>query len=138
MQKFRETTLVHRKGPFAELIKSKDSMELYLTNYLDANQVKRIQLQPMGLRLIPCGEVNYLLITKDFDFTDLSVSSPHIILSNSPKMNLDRLIGHFQPKMIVADGSNMRYLIKIWEKTCKARGVELHITGDRGAYVHSY
>lgn len=141
MQKFKETTLVHRKGRFAELIKSKDSMdstELYLTNYLAANQVKRIQLRPLGLRLIPCGEVNYLLITKDFDFTDLSVSSPHIILSNSPKINLDRLIGHFQPKMIIADGSNMRYLIKIWEKTCKARGVELHITSDRGAYVHSY
>ncbi len=141
MQKFKETTLIHRKGRFAELIKSKDSMnsmELYLTNYLAANQVKRIQLQPMGLRLIPCGEVNYLLITKDFVFTDLSVSSPHIILSNSPKINLDRLIGHFQPKMIIADGSNRRYLIKIWEKTCKARGVELHITGDSGAYVHSY
>jgi competence protein ComEC len=115
-----------------------DSTELYLTNYLAANQVKRIQLRPLGLRLIPCGEVNYLLITKDFNFTDLSVSSPHIILSNSPKINLDRLIGHFQPKMIIADGSNMRYLIKIWEKTCKARGVELHITSDRGAYVHSY
>ena len=141
MQKFKETTIIHRKGRFAELIKSKDSMnstELYLTNYLATNQVKRIQLQAMGLKLIPCGDVNYLLITKDFDFTDLSVPSPHIILSNSPKINLDRLIGHFQPKMIIADGSNMRYLIKIWEKTCKARGLELHITGDSGAYVHSY
>lgn len=141
MQKFKETALVHRKGQSAELIKSKDSLtdrDVYLTNYLAANKVKNLQIKPSGLRIIRCGQANYLLITKDFNFKSILVSKPHIVLSNSPKINLDRLIRHFQPQMVIVDGSNFPYLIKIWEKTCKANGVKLHITGSSGAYVHNY
>lgn len=141
MHKFKETTLVQRQGQSAILIKSKDSIngtEMYLTNYLAANKVKNLRLEPTGLKLIPCGEVNYLLITKDFNYRNIHLSKPNIILSNSPKINLDRLIRHFQPQMVIADGSNLPYLIKIWEKTCKVKGVKLHVTGRNGAYVHSY
>lgn len=141
MQKFKETTLVHRKGQTAEIIKRKDSInstELYLTNYLAANKVKNLRLGPVGLRLIPCGQESYLLITKDFNHKNIHISKPNLILSNSPKINLDRLIQHFHPELVIADGSNFPDLIKIWEKTCKTRGVKLHITGRSGAYVYTY
>jgi len=138
---FKGTKLIHRRGQNAELISSQDSPvknDVNLVNYFSANKVISVDTIIAGLRIISCGEEKYLLISKDFNYQKLLISNPNIILCNSPKINLERLLLHFRPKRIIADGSNFPYLIKIWEKTCKSRGVKLHITGMSGAYVHSH
>ncbi|RLD23423.1 MAG: hypothetical protein DRI70_09420 [Bacteroidetes bacterium] len=58
-----------------------------------------------------------------------------ILLTNSPKVHLDRLIDSIQPIQIVADGSNYKTYVKRWDTTCTKRNIPFHYTGKKGAYI---
>lgn len=58
-----------------------------------------------------------------------------IWLSESPKINLERLIDSVQPKLIIADGSNYRSAVKRWKETCRKQKLPFHDTRTMGAYI---
>ena len=59
--------------------------------------------------------------------------SPKIILlTQSPKINLERLIQIHQPKQIIADGSNYKSYIKLWKATCEKQKIPFHATTEKG------
>lgn len=58
-----------------------------------------------------------------------------VILTNSPKIHLNRLIETLQPKQIIADGSNYRSYLDKWELTCKQKKIPFHRTDKKGAYI---
>ncbi len=58
----------------------------------------------------------------------------YLLLTQSPRINLERLIDSVQPKKILADGSNYRSIIERWRKTCAKRKLPFHYTGEKGAY----
>lgn len=58
-----------------------------------------------------------------------------ILLTNSPKVHLERLIDSNQPTQIIADGSNYRTYVKRWHTTCTKRKIPFHYTGEKGAYI---
>jgi competence protein ComEC len=57
-----------------------------------------------------------------------------IVLTNSPKVNLNRMIDSLKPKQIVADGSNYYSYAKRWEKTCKLKKLPFCYTAKQGAF----
>ncbi|MBP6424219.1 MAG: ComEC family competence protein [Flavobacterium sp.] len=58
-----------------------------------------------------------------------------IVLTQSPKINLDRLIHISQPKVIVADASNYKSLQKHWSVTCLKAKIPFHSTSEKGFYI---
>lgn len=58
-----------------------------------------------------------------------------IVLTQSPKVNLERLIKLTRPKMIVADASNYKTYQKIWKATCLKHKIPFHCTSEKGFYV---
>ena len=60
--------------------------------------------------------------------------SEYLLLTQSPKINLERLLDSVQPKQIIADGSNYKSYIKRWKTTCAKRKLPFHYTGEKGAY----
>lgn len=57
-----------------------------------------------------------------------------VILANSPKVNLSRLIDSLRPSQIVADGSNYTSYLLRWEKTCKLKKLPFRYTAKQGAF----
>ena len=57
-----------------------------------------------------------------------------ILLTNSPKVNLNRLIDSLSPKQIIADGSNYFSYVKNWEKSCKLKKLPFSHTAKQGAF----
>jgi len=57
-----------------------------------------------------------------------------VILTQSPKLNLNRLIQTLHPKTIVADGSNYKYLVSLWRNTCKNEQITFHSTYEKGFF----
>lgn len=57
------------------------------------------------------------------------------ILTNSPKVNLNRMIDSLQPKMIIADGNNYKSYINRWKNCSNEKKVLFHFTGTGGAFV---
>ena len=61
-----------------------------------------------------------------------------ILLRNSPKINLKRLIDSLKPELIISDGSNYKTYQERWSKTCDAQKIPFHQTGKKGAYIYRY
>lgn len=59
----------------------------------------------------------------------------YVLLIQSPKVNLERLIDSIQPKAIIADGSNYKSYILRWETTCLKQKIPFYQTGKTGAFI---
>ncbi|MFO7721156.1 MAG: ComEC/Rec2 family competence protein, partial [Gillisia sp.] len=67
---------------------------------------------------------------------DIAGLNPQVVvLINSPKINLDRVLNQMNPEMLVADGSNYRSYISKWQKTGQQKKVPFHATGEKGAFI---
>lgn len=57
-----------------------------------------------------------------------------LILSHSPKLNLERLLKHFKPTVVIADASNYKSYITTWKVTCLKNKIPFHSTYEKGFY----
>jgi competence protein ComEC len=62
-------------------------------------------------------------------------SSPDILLlTQSPRINLDRILKTIHPKIIIADGSNYKNVQKAWKESCEKQKIPFHATAEKGFY----
>lgn len=59
----------------------------------------------------------------------------YIVLTESPQINLQRLILQFPNASIIADGSNYRSYVERWRATCQKTKIPFHSTYEKGAFV---
>jgi len=57
-----------------------------------------------------------------------------VIIKDSPKLNLKRMLMHWKPQQVVVDGSNYKNYIKLWKKTCTEEKIPFHNTNEKGFY----
>jgi len=81
----------------------------------------------------------YFKNTKILLMDSLGIYSPNLspdllILSQSPKINLNRLLGNIHPKMIIADGSNSNSIQKYWKESCLKKNIPFHSTKEKGYF----
>ncbi len=57
-----------------------------------------------------------------------------LILTQSPKINLNRFLLTCKPKVIVADASNYVSYNKLWKATCEKEKIPFHDTSEKGFY----
>ncbi|WP_341214615.1 ComEC/Rec2 family competence protein [uncultured Wocania sp.] len=67
-----------------------------------------------------------------------SFEPDYVLLRQSPKINLNRLIDSIKPKYVIADGSNYKSYIERWEAICKKRKLPFHQTSKKGAFIINY
>ncbi|PXY45296.1 ComEC/Rec2 family competence protein [Flavobacterium hydrophilum] len=61
-----------------------------------------------------------------------------LILIQSPKINLDRILKSLHPKIIIADASNSYTIQKYWKATCLKQNIPFHPTNEKGYYKLFY
>jgi competence protein ComEC len=57
-----------------------------------------------------------------------------LILTQSPKINLDRLLQTINPKIVVVDASNYKSILTKWKETCSQQKIPFHSTSEKGFY----
>lgn len=58
-----------------------------------------------------------------------------IILTQSPKINLDRILQKLKPKIVVADATNSNSIQKYWRTSCLIKNIPFHATREKGYYT---
>ncbi|SDR89213.1 competence protein ComEC [Formosa sp. Hel1_31_208] len=77
-----------------------------------------------------------LLIIDSLGVYNVKMFQPeYVLLRNSPRIHLNRMIDSIQPQLIIADGSNYKSYIKRWAVTCSKRKIPFHYTGEKGAFI---
>jgi len=80
------------------------------------------------------GSENLLIVDSLSIYHSNKEPIEYLLLTQSPRLNLERLIDSIHPKKIIADGSNYRSYIERWKQTCAKRKLPFHCTGEKGAY----
>lgn len=57
-----------------------------------------------------------------------------LVLTQSSKINLEKVISELKPQNIVADASNYKYMINRWKATCRKQKIPFHATAEKGFY----
>ncbi|RXP45177.1 ComEC family competence protein [Lutibacter sp. HS1-25] len=58
-----------------------------------------------------------------------------VLLINSPKINLDRLLATLNPKLVIADGSNYKSTTLKWAESCVKHKTPFYNTMQNGAFI---
>lgn len=106
-----------------------------LNDYKVGNNIKHIKKECLT-SVINLNKTEYLLIIDSLGIYMTKRFKPDfVLLTQSPKLNMMRLIDSIQPRLIIADGSNYKSYISKWKATCKKQKIPFHYTGEKGALV---
>jgi competence protein ComEC len=79
---------------------------------------------------------NYILVVDSLGvYETKKLMSKYVLLTNSPRINLNRLIDSLKPKYIIADASNYKSYAQRWKTTCMNKKIPFHSTYEKGAFV---
>jgi len=113
--------------------KNQQVPENLLANFKSEQRIAEIYHE----ELKPIFKVNesYILRIDSLGVYDLKAFKPdYIVLSQSPKINLERVLKRFPNTRIIADGSNYKSYVDRWESTCLKKKIPFHNTYEKGFY----
>ncbi|MFD2563974.1 ComEC/Rec2 family competence protein [Aquimarina rubra] len=120
-------------------IYSKDSISESTKNYVLQGYLVENNSQFIAnkkLHNVYAYKKKIILIIDKVGIYNLKELKPDIIvLTNSPKIHLSRVIEILKPKQIIADGSNYKSYLDQWELTCIKQKIPFHRTDKKGAYI---
>jgi competence protein ComEC len=131
----RNTTLLHQTG--RKIIMYTDNWprsERMALDYSIANHTAELVHQPIK-NSFKIGKERLVLLDSSFTSIPKDIPVATLILTQSPKINLERLLDSVQPQLVLANGSNYHSYIARWKATCLKRKLPFHYTGEKGAYT---
>jgi competence protein ComEC len=134
----RKNTLITEKKGNKVTAYSNDSLlnTLENNNTLQAYLVANLCEVKQRRRLQNINFFNHqkILIIDSSALYPVSSKPDIVILTRSPKLNLERFLIQYKPKQIIADGSNYKSYCKRWEATCFQQKIPFHNTNEKGFY----
>lgn len=93
----------------------------------------------LGIKnVLKINSKNVLIIDSSAIYNNIGFDPEIVILINSPKINIERMIDILHPKTVIADGSNYRSFASKWRKSCAKKSVQFYNTSLDGAFVYEY
>ena len=77
---------------------------------------------------------NKILILDSVGVYPRNMQPDILVLTQSPKINLERLFQDLKPKIVVANTTNYKTYIQLWKATCLKKKIPFHATGEKGFY----
>ncbi len=137
--KARESIYGIKEGNKVQILHSFDSIKdgriRFINNYKVGLSIKELKfVQPIPNVMM--YNKNTILIVDSLEvYQDIPFKPNIVLLRQSPRINLERLLQEYQPKTLIADGSNYKSYVSSWRETCLRNDVKFHYTGVEGAYV---
>jgi competence protein ComEC len=116
-----------------------DSAEIQNLNFITSYRIAENIDQVFNSKIPAFFEVDneQILILDSLGVYQLyGLKNPFVVLRNSPKINLERLIKTIHPKQIIADGNNYKSYVNKWRTICEKQKTPFYYTGKNGAFVY--
>jgi competence protein ComEC len=133
----KNTQLIERNGANAKLYASDNILKnlkanKVLVSFLTANFSTLKEKHKIENLMYFKG--NKILLIDSSNVYPKNVRPDIVIITQSPKINFDRLLRTTKPKMVVADASNYKSFQKRWKTTCSQQKIPFHATSEKGFY----
>ena len=107
--------------------------EKLITNYKVGEQIKKTRID--SIQDFYIINKRMVLVIDSLNVYNTKTIKPDILLlRNSPKLNLIRVIDSIKPELIISDGSNYKSYQDRWAKTCKIKKTPFHQTSKKGSF----
>ncbi len=130
---YKTTLIAHKKGNILHYSEKNMNYKQSLDNYAVNEFVKTIIKDSLQNCYHFKGQ--HILIIDKNSIYNTTFKPDIIVLTQSPKINLNRLITILKPKQIIADNNNYKSYVTRWEATCLAKNIAFHNIGKQGAVV---
>jgi len=128
-QKQNRTLILHH-----DLDSISYSTSSFLKDYKTNHFINKIEED--SLRLIYEINNKFMLVVDNLGiYNTKSAPIDFVLLRQSPRINLNRLIDSLKPNIIIADGSNYMSYVERWKQTCLKRKLRFHHTAKNGAFI---
>ncbi len=128
-QKHNEQFLLHQN-----LDSIKQKSDNVITNFVVGETIDSVLLN--GLESVYQFKDKSILVIDSLGiYKGLSFQPNYVLLRNSPRLNLNRIIDSLKPELIIADASNYKSYVRRWKLTCKHKKIPFHITNEKGAFI---
>lgn len=132
----RKNSMIALKNNNEIIIMSDDSLaenNRTIKAYNKGNFNQALKLQPIQ-NVLYFNDKKILIIDRELPYTP-KMNPDVLILTNSSKVNLERLISQLKPKEIIADGTNYKTRVDQWKQTCQKEKIPFHATAEKGSYT---
>jgi competence protein ComEC len=109
--------------------------EYLIRNYLVGTGLDSISISTEIQNLQHFKNETILLIDSLGLYKLSSIKPTIVVLRQSPKINLDRLLNSIQPRLIIADGSNYKSYVSKWTESCIKNKTPFYSTMQNGAFI---
>ena len=138
-QKSRSSIIGKRSGNLLQVYHSLDSLKFskdkILTQYKLGSGSIDLKISNT-IPMIQSFKDKTVLVVDSLSVYNIQDFFPDVILlQQSPKINLTRLIDSLQPKLIIADGSNYKSYAKYWKRICEQQKTPFYDTSQKGAFI---
>ncbi|CEN43697.1 ComE operon protein 3 [Capnocytophaga canimorsus] len=129
----KNTLIGVRNGKQLTVYQKHKNSEKSISAYIKNSGVNRVNSKsiPSLLEI----QKHRLLIIDSLGVYPKSDKVDFVLLSNSPKINLERMLRATNPTWVIADGSNFPWLASNWERTCKKLNIQFHNTSKSGSFL---
>lgn len=130
----RKNTLISERTGRDITIYSSDTLSKnnILTTYIVGN-FGRLQSSKKIKNILFFNGKKILVIDSSGIYTT-KIQPDILLLTQSPKINLDRILQDLHPGIIIADASNSYAIQKIWKTSCLQNNIPFHATNEKGFY----
>jgi competence protein ComEC len=133
----KNTLITERKGNQVTLyandsLLKKSKNNTLLSSYLSGN-FSTLESKKRLKNLVYFKGNKILLIDSSAVYPK-SIHPDIVLLTQSAKINLERMLETMKPKVVIADGSNYKTIQKRWEATCSKQKIPFHATSEKGFY----
>ena len=128
-------TLIAQKTGDSITISSTDSLALQnysVLAYAKGNFNAGTRLHALQNYVFGKGQKIYILDKSGV--YDANIKPDILLLSQSPKVNLDKALADLKPKLVIADATNYKTYIARWAETCAQQKIPFHATAEKGSY----
>ncbi|EIA09640.1 ComEC/Rec2 family competence protein [Flavobacterium frigoris] len=77
---------------------------------------------------------NKILILDSLGTYPKDIKPDIILITQSPRINIDRMLHLLKPRIVVADASNFKTLQKHWKSSCEKQKIPFHAVAEKGYF----
>ncbi|MEB8327815.1 ComEC/Rec2 family competence protein [Flavobacteriaceae bacterium KMM 6897] len=134
MHQTKNTVLFHRVGNRLSVSATDQKRAQSLQeDYATAERIETINHLPLLNAYLLQG-IQVTILDSSGIYPPLGHQPQLVLLTQSPKINLERFMDSVKPYYIIADGSNYRNDVLRWQQTCFQKKIPFHYTGEKGAF----
>lgn len=133
--KSRESVMAYKQGKHLTVFVNDTTQNIrrhpFLTAYLSEKNIHKFETKPFPKALEIKGQTVTVLDSSNFFPSIRGID--FVILTNNPRINIERMIDSISPAKIIADGSNYPWYVERWLESAEKRKLPFHYTAKDGA-----